>query len=108
MEVVTTVSHLIEWKYDIVIAGKGKYLARWNKEKTGKLGAAQFAKIQQRERKRRQHQIIHDWHSLSLAGQRGATNCRSRGGSGGLCQRGRVEDNGCVYVRAVVGRRGWQ
>ena len=40
VEVVTTVSHLMEWKHDIVIPGGGEYLTRRNEEKIWKLGEA--------------------------------------------------------------------
>ena len=49
--VLMMVSHLMEQKRDIIMVGGGKYLAWRNEEKIGKLGAAQFARKQQTERK---------------------------------------------------------
>ena len=40
VEVVLKVSHLMERKHDISIAGGGKYLDRRNEEEIGKVGAA--------------------------------------------------------------------
>ena len=65
VEEVMTVSHLMEWKLYIAIAGGGKYLAWRNKDKIGNLGASQFVRKQQRESKWRRHQIVQYWRSSS-------------------------------------------
>ena len=44
LEVVTMMSHLMEPKRDITVAGGGKCLAQWNGDKIEKLGAAQFVR----------------------------------------------------------------
>ena len=42
VEVLTTVSHLMEWKLEIIITGVGQYIARRNEYKKGNCAALNF------------------------------------------------------------------